>query len=141
GCPQIAGTVEKILEWRRHVAEAGRTAQRQTGTSGQIVMVGIRRSLGRYCVFACFTDSRYRRDCANARTDSLNGFNAPSNMLCHLGGIAETAVIEHKYLGHGGSPMPLSADYIEHLLGRAANSRTVAGDDDRPFNQDRMRDH
>src|SRR6185369_14357404 len=42
--PQLAAAVEKVLEWRRHVAEARRAAEGEAGAGVEVRQLRIRRS-------------------------------------------------------------------------------------------------
>ena len=42
------GAVEEVLERRRHVAEARRTAEREAGAVLEVAQLGVRRAFGRH---------------------------------------------------------------------------------------------
>ena len=115
GHPQVAALIEKILERRRHVAEAGRRAQCQTGTAGQIVQSGVGGAAVRHRRGAGLVIRRHRRHGAQARLQA-GAFHAARHLLRQPRHAAGAAVIKDQHIGVEGR--------VAHGV---TSSRTVSG--------------
>ncbi|EWG98878.1 hypothetical protein Q427_28060 [Halomonas sp. BC04] len=97
--PQRAGGIDEVLERGGHVAEAGRTAQRQSSAVAQVVEAGIDGALlGNLGVdgFAGGRDGRYG---SQARLDAGSRLNARGELLGHGTGRTVARIIENQHIG------------------------------------------
>jgi hypothetical protein len=94
--PQAAGRVEKVLQWRRHVAEAGGTAQSKADAFLQIAGFDIGCALIGDSCFRRLANGRYLRHRAQAGKHAGNLLDTPGHMTGEFAHRAVMAVIKNE---------------------------------------------
>ncbi len=96
------GAVEEVLHRRRHVAEAGRAAERQADALVQVAQFDIGRAVGGDVRRGGLAHRRDRRHRAQPRVGAGHAVDAGGDQFGELAGAAVTAVVEDQDVGHEG---------------------------------------
>ena len=133
--PERAGGVEKVFQWRGHVAETRRAAEREPGAVAQVFCCGVGRATGGYRFGRGIERRRHRRHAAQARLHARHRFHAARNLLGHALHGAMAAVVENQDFGHE------LVENLQYIFWRTTERCLSSSDYNRAFDEPRMPDH